>query len=148
MLVAKLSGETSAYELLNLINKIIPRSDIERVGNIVVDFSSSFNPNRNGGYILNLGDNTPEGIGTHWVATFKNTNSKNQQLRDGMYFDSYGILPPVNVAEAGFDYTTLHLQSYELKEEFCGQWCVLFLKFCYEDNLAGFYSNFQNLLPA
>ena len=143
--VAGLGGETSAYELNNLINAVIPLSQREDIGDVIIDFSNAFNPNRNGGYILNIGDNTPEGLGTHWTATFKNTNSKNQQVRDGVYFDSYGVLPPKKIADANFDYTTLHLQSYELREEFCGQWCVLFLKFCYEDNLAGFYSNFQNL---
>lgn len=139
------NGETSGYELDKLIKSMIPVSKIDIVGDVEIKFSKDFNPQRDGGQILNLGDNTTSGFGSHWTATFRNSNSNNPSLKDGVYFDSYGMSPPVNVELAGFDYTPLHLQSYELKENFCGQWCVIFLKYCYEDNLVGFYSKFNNL---
>ncbi len=143
--IAGLYGETSGYDLSKLINENIPQSVRNEIGDIDIIFSRSFNPDKNGGQILNLGDNTPSGIGTHWVATFKNINSNNPTLRDGVYFDSYGLYPPVNVELAGFDYTPLHLQSYTLRENFCGQWCVAFLSYCYKNELEEFYAKFNNL---
>lgn len=143
--VAGHAGETSGYELENIVKNTIDPLLREDIGQVEIKFSKDFNPQYEGGQILNLGDNTASGFGTHWTATFRATGALNKTLRDGVYFDSYGMYPPVNVELAGFDYTPLHLQSYELKENFCGQWCVLFLKYCYEDNLAGFYSKFNNL---
>lgn len=138
-------GETSGYELNLLINSNIPVEKLEEIGEVDIIWSKDFSSTKNGGQILNLGDNTPSGIGSHWVATFKNEKSKKKSLRDGVYFDSYGMYPPVNVELAGFDYTPLHFQSYEGKENFCGQWCVTFLKYCYNDAIEDFYAKFNNL---
>lgn len=144
-LIGNLTGETSGYDLNNLINVSIPENKLNEIGRVEIKWSNEFKPGWNGGQILNLGDNTASGMGTHWVATFRNKDSLHQSLRDGVYFDSYGLYPPVTVELAGFDYTPLHLQSYELRENFCGQWCVVFLKYCYMDDLAGFYAKWRNL---
>lgn len=147
LIIADSPGETSKFDLEQILKKILNKSDYEKVK---IDWSSTFNKDFSGAQILNLGDNRAllglEIEGTHWVSTFKNINSSDQSLKDGVYFDSYGLLPPTNVELAGFDYTPIHLQSYALKENFCGQWCCLFLKYCFEDDLSGFYSKFNNLL--
>ena len=62
------------------------------------------------------------GPGTHWVAWYKNGKTK-------IYFDSYGVQPPVEVVEylgSPIHYNTDQLQP--AGEVFCGHLCLYVLK--------------------
>ena len=63
-----------------------------------------------------------DGPGTHWVAWYKNSNTK-------IYFDSYGVQPPIEVVkylEKPIHYNTDQLQP--VGEVFCGHLCLYVLK--------------------
>ena len=70
--------------------------------------------------ILNLDDTT--GLGTHWVAWYKNGTEKK-------YFDSYGLQPPnelVDYLHSPILYNTERVQPYD--QVFCGHLCLYVLK--------------------
>ena len=70
--------------------------------------------------ILNLDDTT--GLGTHWVAWYKNGTEKK-------YFDSYGLQPPnelVDYLTPPILYNTERVQPYD--QVFCGHLCLYVLK--------------------
>ena len=70
--------------------------------------------------ILNLDDTT--GLGTHWVAWYKNGTEKK-------YFDSYGLQPPnelVDYLTPPILYNTERVQPYD--QVFCGHLCIYVLK--------------------
>ena len=70
--------------------------------------------------ILNLDDTT--GLGTHWVAWYKNGTEKK-------YFDSYGLQPPnelVDYLAPPILYNTERVQPYD--QVFCGHLCLYVLK--------------------
>ena len=70
--------------------------------------------------ILNLDDTT--GLGTHWVAWYKNGTEKK-------YFDSYGLQPPnelVDYLHSTILYNTERVQPYD--QVFCGHLCLYVLK--------------------
>ena len=70
--------------------------------------------------ILNLDDTT--GLGTHWVAWYKNGTEKK-------YFDSYGLQPPnelVDYLHSPILYDTERVQPYD--QVFCGHLCLYVLK--------------------
>ena len=70
--------------------------------------------------ILNLDDTS--GLGTHWVAWYKNGDEKN-------YFDSYGLQPPnelIDYLKSPILYNTEQLQPYD--QVFCGHLCLYVLK--------------------
>ena len=62
------------------------------------------------------------GLGTHWVAWYKNGKTK-------IYFDSYGVQPPLEVVEylgSLIHYNTDQLQP--VGQVFCGNLCLYVLK--------------------
>ena len=70
--------------------------------------------------ILNLDDTS--GLGTHWVAWYKNGDEKN-------YFDSYGLQPPnelIDYLKSPILYNTEQLQPKD--QVFCGHLCLHVLK--------------------
>ena len=70
--------------------------------------------------ILNLDDTS--GLGTHWVAWYKNGTEKK-------YFDSYGLQPPnelVDYLTPPILYNTERVQPYD--QVFCGHLCLYVLK--------------------
>ena len=80
-------------------------------------------PIENGNYIINLDDN----IGSHWTALNINKNK-------GIYFDSFGCVPPQNVISfvkqkpnIKFGYNNFIIQ--DLESEKCGFYCIAFLLF-------------------
>src|ERR1700729_313840 len=76
-------------------------------------------PTKNECGILNLdGDLTDETKGTHWVAYYKNNDTK-------LYFDSYGIQPPTEIINYLGDpvlYPTDQIQSFD--QVICGHLCL------------------------
>jgi len=77
----------------------------------------------NGNYIINLDDN----IGSHWTALNINKNK-------GIYFDSFGCVPPENVIsfvkqkpniKLGYNNSIIQ----DLKSDKCGFYCIAFLLF-------------------
>ena len=69
--------------------------------------------------ILNLDDTT--GLGTHWVAWYKNGTEKK-------YFDSYGLQPPnelIDYLHSPILYNTERVQPYD--QVFCGHLCLYVL---------------------
>ena len=80
-------------------------------------------PIEDGNYIINLDDN----IGSHWTALNINKNK-------GIYFDSFGCVPPQNVISfvkqkpnIKFGYNNFIIQ--DLESEKCGFYCIAFLLF-------------------
>ena len=74
------------------------------------------------------------GPGTHWVAWYKNGRTK-------IYFDSYGVQPPIEVVEylgRPIRYNTDQLQP--AGQVFCGHLCLYVLKKLCADH------EFQNVL--
>ena len=70
--------------------------------------------------ILNLDDTA--GLGTHWVAWYKNGTEKK-------YFDSFGLQPPnelVDYLHSPILYNTERVQPYD--QVFCGHLCIYVLK--------------------
>jgi hypothetical protein len=65
-----------------------------------------------GSFIINLDDS--DGPGTHWVA-----------WKNGVYFDSYGLPPPLAVPRPIEGYNGDAIQS--LNSEGCGWFCLYFL---------------------
>src|SRR6218665_1355330 len=85
--------------------------------------------------ILNLDDSS--GRGTHWVAWTQRSN-------DEMYFDSYGLPPPLELLKylkspVYYNSERIHVQSGD--EAFCGHLCFHVLKKTSNDGC-----NFQELI--
>lgn len=125
------SSRTTNYQLLNLCKHFgIPIRDICN--------KDLLNQNQpcEGGYIINMQDST-DGHGTHWVALwlekviFPGKTSENITI----YFDSFGIDPPLAViefceryggAKARIVSSTKVIQN--INGGHCGQYCIDFLK--------------------
>ena len=78
--------------------------------------------------------NKSGGLGTHWVAWYKNGKTK-------IYFDSYGVQPPIEVKNylgKSIRYNTDQVQP--VGEVFCGHLCLNVLKELSEGH------QFQNIL--
>ena len=74
------------------------------------------------------------GLGTHWVAWYKNGKTK-------IYFDSYGVQPPIEVVEylgSSIRYNTDQIQP--AGQVFCGHLCLYVLR------KLGAGHEFQNVL--
>lgn len=70
--------------------------------------------------ILNLDKHTGEG--THWTAYKNGTNQ--------IYFDSFGIIPPEELAEIfDDDYIFNTTQIQDVKSSACGWYCLAFIRF-------------------
>ena len=77
-------------------------------------------PNKKECGVVNF--NKSGGPGTHWVAWYKNS-------RTNIYFDSYGVQPPIEVVEylgSPIRYNTDQLQP--ARQVFCGHLCLHVLK--------------------
>ena len=77
-------------------------------------------PNKKGCGIVNF--DKSGGLGTHWVAWYKNGKNK-------IYFDSYGVQPPIEVINylgKPIRYNTDQVQP--VGEVFCGHLCLYVLK--------------------
>lgn len=78
-----------------------------------------------GGYIINMQDSV-DGNGTHWVAVYNPRN-----YNDSLYFDSFGIDPPVAIIEFMQKYSPNMIASdkeiQNINSGFCGQYCLYFL---------------------
>jgi len=76
-------------------------------------------------FIINLDDFT----GSHWVALFLDSRGKT-----AFYFDSFGVIYPNEVATFCKKKKIIYNEGRELQaldENFCGQWCVLYLHTLY-----------------
>ena len=73
--------------------------------------------NNNNNYIVNI--DKKDGLGSHWVAIYKN-----------IYFDSYGLKPP-NVIENyfinGYHMNDKQIQPLNKNAQYCGWVCLMFL---------------------
>jgi hypothetical protein len=83
-----------------------------------------------GGYIINMESCNNKTGGTHWVAIFL-TNEKGHHR--AYYFDSFGVPPPVDVLTfarswGSSDIIHSRKQIQQINSNFCGQYCLHFLK--------------------
>ena len=90
-------------------------------------------PIEDGNYIINLDDN----VGSHWTALNINKNK-------GIYFDSFGCVPPQNVIDfvkqrknIKLGYNNFIMQ--DLESEKCGFYCIAFLLFLNQSNKQDIY---------
>lgn len=86
-----------------------------------------------GGYIINMEDST-DGSGSHWVAMWfqpLKTKSKNQKKEVPLYFDSFGIDPPMAIIDFMKKWSDKCIFSAKeiqnINSGFCGQYCLYFL---------------------
>ena len=104
------------------LEKIAKNYDVKLIGIYSKNELNNL-PIENGNYIINLDDN----IGSHWTALNINKNK-------GIYFDSFGCVPPQNVISfvkqkpnIKFGYNNFLIQ--DLESEKCGFYCIAFLLF-------------------
>lgn len=78
-----------------------------------------------GGYIINMQDSI-DGNGTHWISVYFPKNKKNS-----LYFDSFGLAPPIAIIKFMLKYSPNIITSDEeiqnINSGFCGQYCLYFL---------------------
>lgn len=77
-----------------------------------------------GGYIINLQDSI-DGNGTHWVAVFLSKKGP-------VYFDSFGIDPPIAIVKWIGSMGTLLINQKEIQNiasGYCGQYSLFFIKY-------------------
>lgn len=114
------SSLTTNYQLLNLAD----RFSIPLIAVVSKDHLYNMQPKK-GGYIINM-ENSDDGAGTHWVAIWFD---KNQSIP--LYFDSFGIDPPMAMIEFMKKwhnkciFSTKEIQN--INSGFCGQYCLYFL---------------------
>lgn len=77
---------------------------------------------QDGGYIINM-QSSSDGNGTHWVSLF---------LENGRaaYFDSFGIVPPVEVAKFIENYYEAFMSDKHIQNiagGWCGAYCLYFI---------------------
>ena len=106
----------SNFELENAVRKL----NIPSFRGVFLLDKLSKKPNKKECGIVNF--DKSGGLGTHWVAWYKNGKTK-------IYFDSYGVRPPIEVVEylgSPIHYNTDHLQP--VGKVFCGHLCLYVLK--------------------
>jgi hypothetical protein len=92
-----------------------------------------------GAYIINLQDQT-EGQGSHWVAVQLEKVSPFSEKNESYYFDSFGVAPPCAVMDfcnrwqlmsmpSSDDMHYSDLEIQDISRGFCGEYCILFLKY-------------------
>lgn len=79
--------------------------------------------NIEGWNIINMDNHN--GNGTHWVCFYKNTINN-----DNIYWDSFGILPPVIIDDILHPYKYNHKDVQYLDSSSCGWWCIFCIWFC------------------
>ena len=110
-----------------LPDKVLSNFDLEEVAKDLPYWRGIFsrdtlpkNPGVRECGILNL--DTADGKGTHWVAWYKNKNTK-------YYFDSYGLQPPnemVKYLKSPIFYSSIQIQ--EIGDYICGHLCIYVLE--------------------
>lgn len=88
--------------------------------------------NVQGWNIINLDNHNGEG--THWTCFYKDIeNNKN------IFWDSFGVLPPVSIDDILYPYTYNHKDVQNLNSSSCGWWCIFCIYFCskYDDKQEG-----------
>ncbi len=117
--------------------------DCRRFGILVnqIGFRNKLIKGENPNYIINLASAGQEG--THWVALYLGDNA--------YYFDSFGQVPPLEVLDlidqCGYpEYFINAKQIQDIRSGFCGEYCVLFLKYMNARNGTEMqrFSRFQN----
>ncbi len=102
---------------------------------------------RNGGYIINL-QNTHDRNGnrlegTHWVSLYV-------EGKYICYFDSYGIVPPLEIMKFGKKISrkmlvnTVHIQN--IYSGYCGLYCLEFIEYMYEKRRVPFEKRFADFI--
>lgn len=74
-----------------------------------------------GGYIINMADS--DSIGTHWVAFWVDDARKNDAV---VYFDSFGVVPPMEVREALKKIALKVLVSDKQVQNINSGWCGIY----------------------
>lgn len=113
-------GNTTRDELLTL-------AKLMKINDLKVGWLSDYDPNYNGPQILNLGSNIGY-EGTHWVCAYQNE-----------YFDSFGLAPPNELSH--LNWTPLQIQKID--EEYCGQYCLMFIHYKKINEIDKFYNHFN-----
>lgn len=90
-----------------------------------------------GNYIINLQDRH-EGNGTHWVALKVLDNDT------GLYYDSFGISPPLEVSMRLKNVLSNRDTVQDLQSNACGFYCIAFLHFFESHTPRSFYLNTFN----
>ena len=124
---AKKKEQTGKGLASKLPDKVLSNFDLEEVAKDLPYWRGIFSrdtlpkkPNIRECGILNLDD--ADGKGTHWVAWYKNKNTK-------YYFDSYGLQPPnemVKYLKSPIFYNSLQIQ--EIGDYICGHLCIYVLE--------------------
>ena len=82
--------------------------------------------NKNESTVVNLQDYF-SGTGTHWVCLFNDEN-----LNDVEYFDSFGLVPPIEVVEylktANKNIVYNDAQIQNINSILCGYYCIYYIK--------------------
>jgi hypothetical protein len=99
-----------------------------------------------GAYIINMANSGS--AGTHWIALWNYRDRQNKS--QSIYFDSFGLPPPIEVTQFAKRYGDLHVvantrQLQPTDEGFCGQFCLLFLYYVQLNRLTEFYHAFCNV---
>jgi hypothetical protein len=98
---------------------------------------------RSGGYIVNLDDST--GGGTHWVCLWLEKKGK-----PSAYFDSFGIAPPIAIMNFARRHKSRLIYSEKkiqhLNGGYCGQYCLLFLRWMNRVKPPQLYDKYINFL--
>jgi hypothetical protein len=123
------------YSISNIVKKeMTTRSDLEFMASklgiepIRIVWLKDADPNYKGAQIINLGN--PYGVsGSHWTATY-----------NGMYFDSFGLIPPQKFEDYNYQWTPLQLQ--DPKFGYCGNYVILWLYYAKKNELDQFYNLF------
>lgn len=111
-------GITSNFQLEDLAKKL--KIKLNYIG-FIEDLNDI---SRDGGYILNLGDNTISG--THWTAIYKEEDKS-------FYFDSFAVgfedrlLDLAKKANISTIIWNDYYQLQDISEDLCGIWMILFL---------------------
>lgn len=131
----RLVSIAKSYFVSEIIKKpMTTRSDLEFLLNKLdinphrVVWLKDADPNYRHAQVINLGNNTIGG--THWVATY-----------NGVYFDSFGMVPPQKFMDAGYEWYPLPIQDF--KYGYCGNYVVLWLYYAKIDEIDKFYNLFN-----
>ncbi len=124
------------YFFSEIIKKsMTTKSDLEFLANklgldVKINWLKDVDPNYKGMQIINLGN--PIIGGSHWVATY-----------NGIYFDSFGLVPPQKFEDAGYEWVPLQIQNENYGR--CGSYAILFLYYAKMGELDQFYNLFNTL---
>jgi hypothetical protein len=126
-----------SYFISEILKKpMTTRSDLEflltklGIENFKVVWLKDVDTNYKGAQVINLGN--PSIGGSHWVAIY-----------DNKYFDSFGLVPPEKIENAGYEWIPLQKQNQNFGH--CGQYSVLWLYYAKIGELDKFYNLFETL---